>query len=107
MLSARNEEQLREQVQQLSQFLDQDAQSGIHDIAYTLQVGRAPMEERLAWVSSDRNELQLQLEDYLSTLPNEGCHHTKLHVSTPITHHLPCTSPIHHLAQSMPQTLNN
>ncbi|MCX7923144.1 MAG: SDR family NAD(P)-dependent oxidoreductase, partial [Clostridia bacterium] len=67
VLSAKNEEQLRQQVLQLleviweRQFLDSDL---VH-IAYTLQVGREAMEERLAVVVRTIGELEEKLKSFL------------------------------------------
>ncbi|MFF2910652.1 SDR family NAD(P)-dependent oxidoreductase [Paenibacillus sp. NPDC057934] len=67
VLSARNEERLAERVQQLisdieeQQYLDRD----IEAIAYTLQVGREPMEERLGFVVESLQELEIKLRSFL------------------------------------------
>ncbi|WFE15879.1 type I polyketide synthase [Bacillus atrophaeus] len=61
-LSARNKERLHEYAERLLDFLH----DGIHisDLAYTLQVGREPMEERVAFVASGIPELIGQLEAF-------------------------------------------
>jgi polyketide synthase PksN len=70
VLSAKNEERLREQVQQLltviqeQQFTDRV----LGDMAYTLQVGREAMEERLAVFAGSIKELQERLRNYLDSL---------------------------------------
>ena len=53
VLSARNEERLRAHARRLRQALDEAGRtgSGLSDIAYTLQVGREAMDERLAFVA--------------------------------------------------------
>ena len=67
VLSARNKERLEERVQQLlfslkdRQFTDKD----LGDIAYTLQVGREAMEERMAALAGSITELVETLENYL------------------------------------------
>ncbi|MBP2630953.1 MAG: pksL 6, partial [Firmicutes bacterium] len=67
ILSAKNEEQLREQVQQMltaigeQQFTD----SELVDMAYTLQVGREAMEERLAIFVGSIKELEEKLKSYV------------------------------------------
>ena len=66
VLSAKNEERLQEQVGQLLTFLrkQQFTESGLADMAYTLQVGREPMEERLAVVAGSSVELEAKLEGF-------------------------------------------
>ncbi|WP_232035849.1 SDR family NAD(P)-dependent oxidoreductase [Methylomusa anaerophila] len=66
VLSAKNEERLREQVRQLlaaieeRQFTDND----LADVAYTLQAGREAMEERLAVLAGSVRELVKKLKSY-------------------------------------------
>jgi acyl transferase domain-containing protein/acyl carrier protein len=69
-LSARTAEQLRTMAQELLAFLE-CAEAGIdlHDLAYTLQVGRDPMRERAAWVAGTIADLQSQLRDFLADRP--------------------------------------
>ena len=66
LLSAKNRERLIEQVRNLKQYLEQHPQAGLFDIAYTLQIGRAPMTERLAIVVENKNLLARQLDLYLA-----------------------------------------
>ncbi|MCX7921058.1 MAG: SDR family NAD(P)-dependent oxidoreductase [Clostridia bacterium] len=67
VLSAKNEERLEEQVQRLvtairgGQFTDAD----LPHMAYTLQVGREAMEERLAVTADSIKELEEKLENYI------------------------------------------
>jgi acyl transferase domain-containing protein/acyl carrier protein/SAM-dependent methyltransferase len=67
ILSAKNEERLKERAQQLltaiktQQFKDDN----LADLAYTLQVGREAMEERLALVVSSLQELEETLGSFL------------------------------------------
>ncbi|HML90062.1 MAG TPA: SDR family NAD(P)-dependent oxidoreductase [Methylomusa anaerophila] len=74
VLSAKNEERLREQVQQLlaaikeQQFTDRD----LADVAYTLQVGREAMEERLAVIAGSVQELAEQLKSYVDGGDGDG-----------------------------------
>ncbi|MBL8215823.1 MAG: SDR family NAD(P)-dependent oxidoreductase, partial [Bryobacterales bacterium] len=65
VLSARNEERLHEYAGSLLRYLE-DAPAGLHDIAYTLQVGRTPMERRLAFVARSTAEARQQLAAYLA-----------------------------------------
>jgi polyketide synthase PksN len=67
VLSAKNEERLREQAQQLlatiqsQQFTDSD----LVDVAYTLQVGREAMEERLGLIVGSIKELEEKLQGFV------------------------------------------
>ncbi|WP_407672364.1 SDR family NAD(P)-dependent oxidoreductase, partial [Paenibacillus sinensis] len=67
VLSAKNEERLEEQVRQLLSAIQEQAfsEQEIIDIAYTLQVGREAMEERLAVIVSSLKELQDKLTGFL------------------------------------------
>lgn len=68
LLSAKNEERLREQVGQLAAaVLEQRFQdTDLADIAFTLQVGRDAMEERLAFSATSLKELGEKLEIFLA-----------------------------------------
>lgn len=61
-LSARNQERLRVYAKRLLEFLHDGIQ--IRDLAYTLQVGREPMEERVAFVAAGIQELLGQLKAF-------------------------------------------
>ena len=68
VLSARHEERLREQVARLVAFLEaheNDAALRLDDLAYTLQIGREAMDERLGLVVHTLGELQSALRAYL------------------------------------------
>src|SRR5581483_11336157 len=64
VLSARDEERLKEQVAQLLQAIDGQGfkQADLADIAYTLQVGREALGVRLACVVGSLEELRAKLE---------------------------------------------
>ncbi|MGZ5558026.1 MAG: SDR family NAD(P)-dependent oxidoreductase [Methylobacter sp.] len=63
VLSAKNKDRLLASVQKLLDFLrPRLEQLNLHNIAYTLQVGREAMEQRLAFVVSDLRELVQALE---------------------------------------------
>lgn len=62
VLSARNEERLRAYADLLLAHLRKEPQTGLADLAYTLQVGREAMPERLAVVAADLGELVGRLE---------------------------------------------
>jgi amino acid adenylation domain-containing protein len=65
VLSAKNKDRLKDQVSNLKQHLELYPELIIHDIAYTLQTGREPMEERLAVLADNPEELKSLLTDYL------------------------------------------
>ena len=67
MLSARNEARLREQVNQLLLALREGkyAENDLANMAYTLQIGREPMEERLALIVGTMAELETGLTHYM------------------------------------------
>ncbi len=78
-LSAKTTEQLRQRAQSLADALadglaariaDDDAQAmpSLHDIAYTLQVGREAMEERCALVAHSPAELEARLRAFAAEL---------------------------------------
>jgi len=65
-LSARTAEQLGQKARDLLDFIRTDAGStNLADIAYTLQVGRAPMDERLGFVASSVEQLAEKLQAWL------------------------------------------
>lgn len=69
LLSARNEDRLKEQAKLLHDFLknsDRDYGFTLTDLAYTLQVGRVALEERLAMEVSSIGELEIKLEHFLT-----------------------------------------
>uniref|UniRef100_UPI00224E9824 SDR family NAD(P)-dependent oxidoreductase n=1 Tax=Dyella silvatica TaxID=2992128 RepID=UPI00224E9824 len=66
VLSARHEDRLREQVQRLLAAIAADADMVLAGLAYTLQVGREAMEERLALVVHSLGELGEKLSAYIA-----------------------------------------
>ncbi|MCB0582681.1 MAG: polyketide synthase dehydratase domain-containing protein, partial [Phaeodactylibacter sp.] len=66
LLSAKNEERLKEQAENLRAFLQSHPGLNLYDVAYTLQTGRDAMEERLAIVAKDKEGLQAKLGEYLA-----------------------------------------
>ncbi|MDF4005205.1 amino acid adenylation domain-containing protein [Luteibacter sp. PPL552] len=70
VLSARDEDRLRERARQLAGYLAAETQADgvvtpLHDLAYTLQVGREPMEERLALRVESADELRVALDAFV------------------------------------------
>ncbi len=65
VLSARNKEQLQKQVQNLKKYVDASKNLNLPDIAYTLQIGREAMDERLAFTVKDNDSLVRTLKNYL------------------------------------------
>ncbi|HEY6872549.1 MAG TPA: amino acid adenylation domain-containing protein [Geobacteraceae bacterium] len=67
VLSAKDEDRLKEQAQQLLTAIreQQFSDHSLADIAYTLQTGREAMEERLALIVESVNELGRMLEEFL------------------------------------------
>ncbi|MFH6942770.1 SDR family NAD(P)-dependent oxidoreductase [Flavobacterium sp. FlaQc-50] len=64
VLSALNEESLKKKVTQLVHFIKKEENLNLHDIAYTLQIGRKVMECRKAFVVSHIEELTDQLQQF-------------------------------------------
>lgn len=64
ILSAKNEERLKKQVSNLRKHIETNPDASLYDIAYTLQVGREAMDERLTVIVNDLKELKSQLEKY-------------------------------------------
>jgi acyl transferase domain-containing protein len=66
VLSAKNEERLKEQASQLLHHLQTHATDiDLLSLAYTLQVGREAMESRLAFTATTLGELQSKLASYV------------------------------------------
>jgi amino acid adenylation domain-containing protein len=61
VLSAKTGERLREGVQNLLQFLQTAPDANLASIAYTLQTGREPLAERLAFTADSMADLRTQL----------------------------------------------
>jgi acyl transferase domain-containing protein/enoyl-CoA hydratase/carnithine racemase len=70
VLSARNKECLRNTVQRLKEYISkelshQEPSINLVDLAYTLQVGREAMEERLGMIVHSLKELKEKLEEFM------------------------------------------
>jgi polyketide synthase PksL len=66
VLSAKNTDALRRYVERVVRFLDGPSGLPLADIAYTSQVGRTPMDARLAIVASSVAELRGKLQEWLA-----------------------------------------
>jgi amino acid adenylation domain-containing protein len=69
VLSARDALKLGEAAANLLRFLESDRKVQLLDLAFTLQVGRQPMEERLAWTASSLSEASDTLRLFVSNQP--------------------------------------
>ncbi len=70
-VSARNEERLKEYVAKLSAFIHPGLP--LEDAAYTLQIGREQMEERVAFTAQNMTQLKERLEGFLAGKTVSGC----------------------------------
>ncbi|MGA3089271.1 MAG: SDR family NAD(P)-dependent oxidoreductase, partial [Terriglobales bacterium] len=77
-LSAKNEERLREYVNRLLIRLKSDQGIDLASLCYTLQVGREGMQERLAVVVSEVNELIDRLTDWTKRAPSANIYRGSL-----------------------------
>ncbi|MBD3316818.1 MAG: amino acid adenylation domain-containing protein, partial [Chitinivibrionales bacterium] len=66
VLSAKTKTQLHEYVQRLKRFAEEHARANPADIAYTLQTGRVPMPERIAFAAADLSQLIHTCEAFLN-----------------------------------------
>lgn len=65
VLSAKSEEQLWQCAERLREFVEAKDAPPLHDIAYTLQIGREAMPQRLAFTASSLQELAGKLARFL------------------------------------------
>lgn len=85
VLSSKTASQLRLQVEQLLETLETDHSAyRLQNIAYTLQMGREAMEERLAFVTHSLSDMQEKLKSYLQSTTQSHSYqlyrgHTKQH----------------------------
>ncbi|AJQ95676.1 SDR family NAD(P)-dependent oxidoreductase [Gynuella sunshinyii] len=66
VLSAKNPERLREMVHNLLEYTDTHPSTALTALAYTLQVGREAMSQRLAMLTQSTQQLADQLRAYLA-----------------------------------------
>lgn len=74
VLSAKNADRLRDYAEALLAHLD-EKDGELSDLAYTLQVGRDEMPERLALVVRDGDDLRQKLRGFLAGVPAGEVHH--------------------------------
>ncbi len=65
ILSAKNRNRLKEYASNLIKFVDNNPYTSLIEIAYTLQIGREEMEERLAFIAFSTSEVKEKLSTYL------------------------------------------
>src|SRR5262249_16823789 len=65
-LSARTAEQLKRKARDLLDYIQEAQSIDLIEMAYTLQVGRQPMDERLGFVASSVEQLAEKLQAYLN-----------------------------------------
>ena len=69
-VSARNKEQLKAYVKDFIDFLNNNEDISLQDIAFTLQTGRRSMEERVAIIATGIEELKKTLNEYIGGKSN-------------------------------------
>lgn len=67
ILSALNIDRLKDMAENLKGFIESNMQLSIYDIAYTLQVGRSTLDEKVVFLANTNSELISQLSDYVKT----------------------------------------
>ncbi|WP_410511159.1 SDR family NAD(P)-dependent oxidoreductase [Paenibacillus sp. BR2-3] len=75
VLSAKNKAQLLKKAKELVHYLTDHAEIDeltLHNIAYTLQVGREEMEERIAFTARDKSDMLSRLGNYVSRPEGEA-----------------------------------
>ncbi len=70
VFSAKNQNSLRALVEKMRDFFARAEESSLSDVAYTLQVGREAMKERLAILARNRAELFERLTNFLEGVPD-------------------------------------
>src|SRR4029077_3521057 len=71
---AKTEDRLRAKAEQLSAYLSRIGRDSVspREVAYTLQIGREPFDQRLAIVAKDLSEVSACLQAFLSSSEIEG-----------------------------------
>jgi polyketide synthase PksN len=65
VLSAKNQARLNEYAKKLLKFIQSNAEVNLADLAYTFQVGREAMEERLGLIIHSKQELEEKLQSFI------------------------------------------
>lgn len=65
-LSAQDDNRLREAAKQLATFLEHQPDTSVRDLAYTLQIGRVAMKQRVAFLARNRAELRDLLGEFVA-----------------------------------------
>ncbi|MCR8978417.1 SDR family NAD(P)-dependent oxidoreductase [Brevibacillus laterosporus] len=89
LLSAKDEERLREHTEQLLEFIERQSLTGslLADLSYTLQVGREAMEERLAMTVGSIEELKEKLRGFIEEPTRmEDCFWGRVHSNNEMLH---------------------
>ncbi len=63
VLSAKTQEALKSQKENLLQFVEENKQVSLADIAFTLQTGRKPFSQRVSFVANSINDLKEKLQN--------------------------------------------
>ncbi|MHB8521714.1 MAG: SDR family NAD(P)-dependent oxidoreductase [Limisphaerales bacterium] len=77
-ISARDAAHLRESVSNLLEFLERTPGLRLLDVAFTLQVGRQEMEERVAFTASSLDEARTKLSLFLSGAASAELHRNRV-----------------------------
>ncbi len=72
ILSAKNKESLINSANQLLSFVGEQRKVKLANLAYTLQIGREAMQERLAFIVTERKQFMEQLKKWKQNEPCEG-----------------------------------
>ena len=72
LLSAKNVEALRRYAGRVSRFLEDASGVSLRDLAYTVQVGRTPMDARLAILTSTLDDLKRKLVEWMDLSASGG-----------------------------------
>jgi polyketide synthase PksL len=72
LLSAKNPDALRRYAERVVRFLEDGSDVSLRDLAFTSQVGRTPMDVRLAIVASTLDDLGIKLQEWLGLSTSGG-----------------------------------
>lgn len=77
-LSAQTQSQLNDYAQSLACFINRSSDLSLSCLAYTFQIGRQPMDYRLAVVANTFEELKLSLQSYIEVKPDSNVFSDKI-----------------------------